>query len=424
MQDPGAAAVDRIPCLRQRLMSEVLQEQFSAAEQFFNLVSIEPDPPIQEVISAGVVPRFVLFLQSGALQYGAAQILASMARTTEGTRVLVEHGAVPIFIQILLSGNAGVGEQAVLALGNIAGDSPNIRDLVLESGGLTPILTVLRKSTRLSTLRYATWTLSNLCRGNPPPSFEWVSPALETLVILLTFEDDEVKADALWALSFLSDCPKYAPAVIQTGVCGTLVKLLDHSAESVQKPALQTVNFILSGDEHQIEAILQHGALPALAKFLLHSNIEFRKAGCWAMSLITAGNREQIQEVINNQIIPQVVSLLQESETRGTAMSVVSHVASGGSPQQVDCLVECGWIQSMADLLDVSDARLLAITLEALENILVVGKQRQQEQGLLKNPFALLVEQADGWRHIEALQAHENEEISQGARRILETNFA
>jgi len=63
--------------------------------------------------------------------------------------------------------------QAVWALGNIAGDSPKCRDLVLEAGALLPLLEQL-KSTKVSMQRNATWTLSNFCRGKPQPNFEQV----------------------------------------------------------------------------------------------------------------------------------------------------------------------------------------------------------------------------------------------------------
>lgn len=48
-----------------------------------------------------------------------------------------------------------VREQAVWALGNIAGDCPNFRDLVLQSGGLNPIMRLLGDSTKAHELAAA-----------------------------------------------------------------------------------------------------------------------------------------------------------------------------------------------------------------------------------------------------------------------------
>lgn len=81
----------------------------------------------------------------------------------------------------------------VWALGNIAGDSPVCRDLVLQQGAMGPLLQQLTDRSKLSMLRNATWTLSNFCRGKPQPSFEHVRPALPTLAQLIHSVDEEVR---------------------------------------------------------------------------------------------------------------------------------------------------------------------------------------------------------------------------------------
>lgn len=79
--------------------------------------------------------------------------------------------------------------QAVWALGNIAGDSPKCRDLVLEAGALAPLLEQLKDNSKLSMLRNATWTLSNFCRGKPQPNFEQVG-ALHSVHCFLDLYQD------------------------------------------------------------------------------------------------------------------------------------------------------------------------------------------------------------------------------------------
>ncbi len=89
--------------------------------------------------------------------------------------MVINARAVPEFIALLSSPVLDVREQAVWALGNIAGDSPACRDYVLQQGALRPLLALLGDSNKISMLRNATWTLSNFCRGkNPQPDWELV----------------------------------------------------------------------------------------------------------------------------------------------------------------------------------------------------------------------------------------------------------
>lgn len=91
----------------------------------------------------------------------------------EHTEYLVGQGAAEEFVRIMQSGQPRLREQACWALGNIAGDCAELRDAVLHAGAMPVVLEVLRpEHAKLSAVKTATWTMSNLCRGKPPPAFK------------------------------------------------------------------------------------------------------------------------------------------------------------------------------------------------------------------------------------------------------------
>jgi len=66
---------------------------------------------------------------------------------------------------------------------------------------------------------------------------------------------------------------------------------------------------------------------------------------------------------------------------------------------------QVGCIKPLCDLLSVSDVRIVTVALEGLENILKVGEAlRKQPGGSGQNPYAQLVEDAEGLDKIESLQ--------------------
>ncbi|OIV91678.1 hypothetical protein TanjilG_26531 [Lupinus angustifolius] len=423
--------LESLPEMVAGVLSEDNTQQLEATAQFRKLLSIGSFPPIEEVIQSGVIPRFVQFLDRedfSEIQFEAAWALTNIASgTSENTKVVIDHGAVPIFVKLLSSPSDHVREQAVWALGNIAGDSPRCRDLVLSHGALIPLLAELNNEhAKISMLRNATWTLSNFCRGKPQPPFEQVKPALPTLECLVHSNDEEVLTDACWALSYLSDGTNdKIQEVIEAGVCTRLVELLLHPSHTVVIPALRTVGNIVTGDDMQTQAIIDHGALPCILKLLKSNRTKsIKKEGCWTISNIAAGNKEQIQAVIEAGVIAPLVNLLQNAEfdVKKEVVWAISNATSGGTHEQTKYLVSQGCIKPLCDMLVCPDPRIVTVCLEGLENILKVGESEKSlgNTGDV-NLYAQMIDDAEGLEKIENLQNHDNNEIYEKVVKILET---
>lgn len=417
--------VQDLPKIAAMIQSLDVTEQTVAVSSLRRLLSLEQNPPIQDVANLGVVPLLVNFLRrhdKPELQFEAAWALTNIASgTTQHTEVVINSGAVPVFCELLLSTNEDVCEQAVWALGNIAGDSPFCRDFVLNSGAMVPLLAVLRRSIgKISVQRNATWTLSNLCRGRPQPEFSLVRPALELLQYLVLSPDEDVATDACWALSYLSDgATEKIQAVIEAGVVTQIVRLLGHDLVAIQTPALRTIGNIVSGNEAQTQLALDSGTLERLGPLLKHQKKLIRKETCWTISNITAGTQSQIQEVIDANLIPSLVHQLVTSEfdVQKEAAWAISNAISSGSIEQIQYLVSQGCIAPLVNLLKCPDANMIKVCLDTLLKILQTG---DHITGIHEeNKMALFIEEADGVDKIQELQYHDNEEIYEKALHII-----
>lgn len=276
-----------------------------------------------------------------------------------------------------------------------------------------------------SLLGNVTWAVSNLCRGKPLPQLEYLRDVIPALCYLVTDAPvDDIKADALWALSYISDGDDTRiDAIIEcnTRIAKSLVEVVKEGKPQLVAPALRILGNFVSGSEAQTQAVIDANVLDVAMSVLTCQKRNLRKEMCWLLSNIAAGTQPQIAALLKAPHVAETLvqkAIEADWETRKEAIYAVANVFTGGNDTHVGQLVNQNGIAAMADVLPIGgENRMVVVALDAIENVLTVSERNNFN-------YKVVLDEANGIDRLEEIQAHDDNEIYEKSVHIIERFFS
>ncbi|ETO18960.1 hypothetical protein RFI_18281 [Reticulomyxa filosa] len=397
----------------------------------------------------------------GKLQFQASWALSDMAGGDEEDhkKELVDMGYIEGFMSLLKNAtNPELFSQAVSGLGNIAFASVQFRDQILHLGALEYILKNI-DTCPLEIKRKVVSSLRAIYKNRTISEWKQVAPLLQYLIGLVAQSTDiETIVDALCIIEQQSgvDLSLRIDAILEAGIVSVLFKLLQQDcgqknkrqvyfslyknvtfcidlrcvvwvvsnfffffflpmgkakatnklhAELV-KAALLIIGSISSGTNSQTQKLIERGILDIIDTLLDHSDKKVKEQACWILSNVIPTLEEDRQLHLffeKKHLIKTIVELSRQRNippVRKEAGWCLINAMSSASFEQMNELVNAGFIEAMVELLDTRTNKIIPLALNALDSCFDKYTQHANDN-INPNPLVQKMEELGGLNLLE-----------------------
>ncbi|PKK80064.1 ARM repeat-containing protein [Rhizophagus irregularis] len=255
--------------------------------------------------------------------------------------------AVPYLISFLERENISLQDQAAWAIGNIAIESPEYRDLLRKNGVLIPLINLLDYKD-VNLVQTACFALSNLARTPNAGLDEFFAGGIDKHLLrhLKTDESFEVVSEVAWVLTYITSDKdnKYTTQLLEEGLASLLVKhmrpLLGHGPLAL--PLIRTLGNIASGPDENTDILIQQsdflptmiefiqsdcsrrpdvldkvfntGFIPILSIIATHSNFDIRKEAAYGLINIASHGAEFMRSLPHQELLPGFLEYIRSQD--------------------------------------------------------------------------------------------------------------
>eukprot|EP00053_Salpingoeca_punica_P014587 m.132916 g.132916 ORF g.132916 m.132916 type:complete len:563 (+) comp16499_c0_seq1:221-1909(+) len=347
--------------------------------------------PVSSAIDAGLLramTRWLMRFDLGDLQCECLYILGSVAASKIAhTLAVIESGMIPTLISMLESTNRTVRTQACWILGNIAGDAPAHRNVILYLGAAMQFARLMQETTDVHDYRETMWAASSLCRGVPLPDPECVMPMIPHLIKAATSPDSEICSYAAWSLAHLVSSPgsSFIDILLQHGAAKVLVDLLLEGRAGW--PALQALGGIALGTAQQQEAMMTDDFWRIIKETAFHSKRMTREAMFVLTNIAEGPKFEELfrQGIVDLLLMPRAEH---DDAVYKEMMWIVRHLLNHRVFQYTQLLVKMGCVEFFVPAIFFTDEVSVRLYIESVQSLAHVGWNLTSGS---ENPYEALV---------------------------------
>ena len=372
------------------------------------------------------------------LQVNALHCITSITSLDgEPTTNVVNCGAIKTVKILMTDDNPALANQALWVLGNICGDSPNLRDRVLINDVVITLGQLAYQHIKENdmTLNYVAWIMSNLCRGCPSPQKQYIYEILRVLIILVDSENVDVLLNTLWSISIIAQNvaseEKNIIDMLETPFYNRVLSLFYHTDKRVSIHSVIAIGS-LSYMSNAISEKLVSLNIMGFLKNMLHShNQNIIRDTCWTLSSLLTSEKAVVSATENGVLLSLIPLLNSEIRSiRKEAIWSLANAADSGGENTIKTYINAGILEPLCSFLEGAglasstkgnSERSIVIALELLDSLFAFGASRMSEDGINK-----VVEKSleyGVYIILDNLQHDNNDVIYQKANIILRSYF-
>ncbi|PIN10529.1 Karyopherin (importin) alpha [Handroanthus impetiginosus] len=415
-----------------------MQKRVNALRELRRLLSKSEYPPVEAALKAGAIHTLVQCLSFGSpdeqLLETAWCLTNIAAGKPEETKALLP--ALPLLIAHLgEKSSLPVAEQCAWALGNVAGEGEELRNVLLSQGALQPLSRMMLPN-KGTTVRTAAWALSNLIKGpDPRAATELIRTdgVLDAILRHLKKGDEELTTEVAWVVVYLTALSNIATSILaKSDLLQILVdKLASSNSLQLLIPVLRSLGNLVAGDSYVTNNVLVAGCeitanvIQALIKCLRSEHRVLKKESAWVLSNVAAGSVEHKKLIHTSEALSILMHLLSTApfDIRREVAYVLGNLCvapaeGSGRPhlivEHLVSLVGRGCLGGFIDLVRSADIEAARLGLQFIELVL---------RGMPNGEGPKLVEVEDGIEAMERFQFHENEDLRNMANELVDKYF-